>query len=250
MKEHELAALAVPDPATEWRILGSTNLFRMTGDMLHLISVLIILHKMVKLKSCHGLSLKSQLLYGLVFACRYIPSFIVGHQRVIYLIVMKLFFLSTSWFIVFLMTSRNPWKATYDRAMDNFNVWYLIAPTIILAALFHYDHNDTLDDVAEKLWTFSQYLEAVAIVPQLRMLWLLNSGTSSRHWDILTGHYVFCLGMYRAFYIMNWIYRYHTEGRYNFVDTTAGTIQTLLFADFFRTYLKGMAQLTKEVLPI
>lgn len=38
------------------------------------------------------------------------------------------------------------------------------------------------------LWTFSIYLEAVAILPQLVML--QNSGNV----DILTGHYVFFLG--------------------------------------------------------
>eukprot|EP01065_Artemidia_motanka_P041266 TRINITY_DN5320_c0_g1_i2.p1 TRINITY_DN5320_c0_g1~~TRINITY_DN5320_c0_g1_i2.p1 ORF type:complete len:149 (+),score=39.41 TRINITY_DN5320_c0_g1_i2:665-1111(+) len=148
------------------------------------------------------------------------------------------------------MTSKNPWKASYDRGMDTFKISYLVVPALVFAALFHTDRYDTLEDIAEKSWTFSQYLEAVAIVPQLRMLWLLQSGTSSRHWDILTGHYVFCLGMYRLCYILNWVYRYHTEGRISYVDAVAGSLQTLLFVDFFRSYLTAMASMRKEVLPI
>ena len=29
--------------------------------------------------------------------------------------------------------------------------------------------------------------------------------------DVMTWHYVFCMGMYRAFYLLNWIWRYMTQ---------------------------------------
>ncbi|KAL3344132.1 hypothetical protein AABB24_023527 [Solanum stoloniferum] len=54
-------------------------------------------------------------------------------------------------------------------------------------------------------WAFSIYLEAVAILPQLVLL------QRSGNVDNLTGQYVFFLGAYCAFYILNWIYRYLTE---------------------------------------
>ena len=29
--------------------------------------------------------------------------------------------------------------------------------------------------------------------------------------DVLTWHYVFCMGMYRAFYLLNWVWRFMTQ---------------------------------------
>lgn len=49
------------------------------------------------------------------------------------------------------------------------------------------------------LWTFSIYLEAVAIVPQLIVL------QRYREVENLTGNYIFFLGAYRALYILNWV---------------------------------------------
>jgi ER lumen protein retaining receptor len=51
-------------------------------------------------------------------------------------------------------------------------------------------------------WAFSIYLEAVAILPQLFIL--QRTGEA----EAITTHYLAALGVYRAFYIPNWIYRY------------------------------------------
>lgn len=61
--------------------------------------------------------------------------------------------------------------------------------------------------VMEVLWTFSIYLESVAILPQLFMVSKTGEAES------ITSHYLFALGSYRALYILNWIYRYYIEGR-------------------------------------
>eukprot|EP01061_Rhynchopus_euleeides_P042713 TRINITY_DN7450_c0_g1_i1.p2 TRINITY_DN7450_c0_g1~~TRINITY_DN7450_c0_g1_i1.p2 ORF type:complete len:259 (+),score=132.14 TRINITY_DN7450_c0_g1_i1:81-779(+) len=219
-------------------LIGHTNAFRMIGDMLHLLSVLIVLHKMLRMRSSSGISLRSQLAYAIVFTTRYIPT--LGRHTSLYLISMKFFFLLTSWYIVFLMRTRNPWKATYDKTLDSIRMRYLIIPCMVLALLFHYDRPH--HQVVEMLWTFSQYLEAVAIVPQLSLLTVtLEQG---KQWELITGHYVACLGLYRLFYILNWIYRYFFEGgHWNYVDSTAGIIQTLLFTEFFYTYFKGVKEL-------
>lgn len=225
--------------------LGHTNIFRLIGDMLHLLSVFIILHKMLKHRTAAGLSLKSQFAYALVFTTRYVPSFVYWEHATVYLITMKLFYLISSWYIVFLMRMKNPWKASYSAQMDSLKMRYLIVPCLLLAVLFHYDRPHL---VAEMLWTFSQYLEALAIMPQL--LLLTKQMENGEKWEIVTGHYVFTLGLYRMFYVFNWIYRYAMEARWNWVDTTAGVVQTLLFADFFYTYTKGIMQLGKDALPL
>jgi ER lumen protein retaining receptor len=82
------------------------------------------------------------------------------------------------------------------------------------------------------LWTFSIYLEAVAIVPQLILL--------QRHGEVenLTSNYVVLLGAYRGFYVLNWIYRAATEKSYHFIWLMfiAGMVQTALYVDFFYYY--------------
>ena len=62
----------------------------------------------------------------------------------------------------------------------------------------------------EILWTFSIYLESVAILPQLFMVQKTGEAES------ITSHYLFALGIYRFLYILNWIYRYYVEGKFNF----------------------------------
>lgn len=80
------------------------------------------------------------------------------------------------------------------------------------------------------LWTFSIWLESVAILPQLFML--QRTGEA----ETVTTHYLFALGTYRALYIPNWLFRYFTEGIFEPIPCIAGTIQTILYSDFFWIY--------------
>ncbi|OEL20088.1 ER lumen protein-retaining receptor [Dichanthelium oligosanthes] len=52
------------------------NVFRFAGDMTHLLSVVVLLLKIHTIKSCAGISLKTQELYALVFAARYLDLFV------------------------------------------------------------------------------------------------------------------------------------------------------------------------------
>lgn len=112
--------------------------------------------------------------------------------------LMKLFFISSSAYIVYLMRVR--FRATNDPALDTFQLLYLLGPSAALALLFNYSITWS-QFVPEALWAFSIYLEAVAILPQLFVLQRTGSA------ETITTHYLFALGLYRAFYIPNWIYR-------------------------------------------
>lgn len=84
------------------------------------------------------------------------------------------------------------------------------------------------------LWTFSIYLEAVAIFPQLVLL------QKTKVIETLTADYVGTLGAYRFFYILNWIYRYYIDDPlyYHPLVYVSGVVQTALYLDFFYYYLK------------
>ena len=85
---------------------------------------------------------------------------------------------------------------------------------------------------AQWLWAFSIYLEALAILPQLIVLQRFGEVEN------LTGNYIFMLGLYRALYIANWIYRAKTEPHYHthLITIISGVVQTALYVDFFYHY--------------
>lgn len=213
------------------------NIFRLAGDMTHLASVLVLLLKIHTIKSCAGVSLKTQELYALVFAARYLDIF--TNYVSLYNTVMKLIFLGSSFSIVWYMRYHKIVRRSYDKDQDTFRHYFLVLPCLLLALLIN--EKFTFKEV---MWTFSLYLEAVAILPQLVLL------QRTRNIDNLTGQYVFLLGGYRALYILNWVYRYFTEPHFvHWITWVSGLVQTLLYADFFYYYFQSWKNNQKLHLP-
>ncbi|XP_047044732.1 ER lumen protein-retaining receptor A-like [Lolium rigidum] len=213
------------------------NAFRFLGDMTHLFSVIVLLLKIYANKSCSGVSRKTQELYLAVFVARYLDLF--TDYISLYNTVMKLVFITTSAAIVWYMRRHPQVRRTYDREQDTFRHAFLAAAAFVLALIF----NDRFT-IREICWAFSIYLEAVAILPQLVLL------QRSRNVDNLTGQYVLFLGAYRAFYILNWVYRYFTEGHQSrWIPWIAGLVQTGLYADFFYYYFLSWKNNVKLELP-
>uniref|UniRef100_T1GPW3 ER lumen protein-retaining receptor n=1 Tax=Megaselia scalaris TaxID=36166 RepID=T1GPW3_MEGSC len=150
--------------------------------------------------------------------------------------LMKLIFLAASGATVYMMYVK--FKATYDHNHDSFRIEFLLAPAAILALLINHEFT-----VMEILWTFSIYLEAVAILPQL----FLVSKTGEA--ETITSHYLFALGSYRALYLLNWIYRYYSESHYDLIAIFAGIVQTILYCDFFYLYITKVLKGKKLQLP-
>ncbi|CAK9152638.1 unnamed protein product [Ilex paraguariensis] len=213
------------------------NIFRFAGDMFHLISILVLLLKIYATKSCTGISLKTQELYAVVFLARYLDLFTDFIS--VYNTVMKLVFIGSSLAIVWCMRYHRVVKRSYDRELDTFRHYFLIAASFVLALFVHEKFT-----TQEIFWAFSIYLEAVAILPQLVLL------QRSGNVDNLTGQYVFFLGAYRSFYIFNWIYRYFTEQKYSrWISSISGLVQTALYADFFYYYFLSWKNNAKLQLP-
>ncbi|XP_023517962.1 ER lumen protein-retaining receptor A isoform X2 [Cucurbita pepo subsp. pepo] len=213
------------------------NIFRFAGDMTHLISVLVLLLKIYATKSCSGISLKTQELYALVFLTRYLD--LLTDFISIYNTVMKLIFIASSLAIVWCMRVHPIVRRSYDKDLDTFRHYFLVAASFILALLV----NEKFA-FQEVFWAFSIYLEAVAILPQLVLL------QRSGNVDNLTGHYIFFLGAYRALYILNWIYRYFMETHFSrWIACIAGLVQTALYADFFYYYYISWRNKAKLQLP-
>ncbi|XP_063711601.1 ER lumen protein-retaining receptor 2-like [Symsagittifera roscoffensis] len=198
------------------------NVFRLCGDLSHLLAICLLLWKIWKSRSCAGLSGKSQVLFLLVFVTRYLDLFTTFISA--YNTCMKVFYIFASAATVYLIYFK--FKATYDSNHDTFRPEFLVVPVAGLAVLVNHDFS-----LLEILWTFSIYLESVAILPQLFMISKTGEAES------ITSHYLFALGMYRALYIFNWVYRYYNEGFFDLIAIVAGCVQTVLYCDFFYLYI-------------
>ena len=210
------------------------NLFRLVGDLSHLLAIVLLLLKIWKTRSCAGISGKSQALFLVVFVTRYLD--LLTNFVSLYNTVMKLFFIGSAAGTVYLMYFK--FKATYDGNHDTFRVEFLLAPAMLLAVVLNHEFS-----VMEILWTFSIYLESVAILPQLFMV------SKTGEAETITSHYLFALGSYRGLYILNWIYRYHYENFYDVIAIVAGIVQTVLYCDFFYLYVTKVMAGKKIVLP-
>ena len=202
------------------------DFFQFVADMLHLMSFFILIQKILKNRNCSGVSAKTQELYLIVFLTRYPDLFM--YIVSIYNTSMKLAFIGATLYILYLMRYKQPQCLTYQREQDEFpHFLYLLPAAGILTLLIH-----TKFQLFELSWSFSIWLEALAILPQLKML------TKMQEVENLTGNYVAALGLYRFFYILSWIWRYYQKPEIHWVKTLGGLVQTALYTDFLYYYWK------------
>merc|ERR1712072_746552 len=81
------------------------NIFRLAGDLSHLASILILVQKIQTSRSARGISFKSQCLYTAVFCTRYL-DLLTGPWPSFYNVFMKIFFIASSVYILYLMKYR------------------------------------------------------------------------------------------------------------------------------------------------
>uniref|UniRef100_A0A8C9ULA6 ER lumen protein-retaining receptor n=1 Tax=Spermophilus dauricus TaxID=99837 RepID=A0A8C9ULA6_SPEDA len=130
---------------------------RFLGDLSHLLAIILLLLKIWKSRSCAGISGKSQVLFAVVFTARYLDLF--TNYISLYNTCMKVVYIACSFTTVWMIYSK--FKATYDGNHDTFRVEFLVVPTALCS------HSLAFRQI---LWTFSIYLESVAILPQLFMV--------------------------------------------------------------------------------
>jgi len=206
------------------------NLFRIAGDISHYTAILTIFIKIISSQSCKGISGKSQILYLLVFLSRYIDLFF--HFISWYNTSVKIFFILSSLTNIYLVTIR--YRGTISSEVDNFRIEFLIGLAAILSLVINHQFA-----IFEILWTFSVYLESVAILPQLTVT---NQGKASEA-DSIIIFYLSALTSHKIFYILNWLYRYSNEGFYDSISMGAGIIQAAIYVNFFvMFFIKRLAE--------
>lgn len=102
---------------------------------------------------CAGVSLKTQELYALVFACRYLDIF--TYYVSLYNTIMKLIFLGSSFSIVWYMRYHKVVRRSYDKDQDTFRHYFLVLPCLLLALLIN--EKFTLKEVSKLYIVYSNY---------------------------------------------------------------------------------------------
>ncbi|KAG7666057.1 erd2 [[Candida] subhashii] len=211
------------------------NIFRILGDLSHLASIFILLYAIEQNRSINGLSLKTQVMYVLVYVTRYLDLFTKFYS--FYNSVLKVFFIASSIYTVYVMTYK--YQKTIKNDIDTFPVKYLVGASAVAGLIITHKYS-----IGEVVWSFSLWLEALAILPQLFILQRFGEAEN------ITTHYIFALGIYRALYIPNWIYRYFVEGHFDYVSVLAGILQTAIYSDFFYIYYTKVMKGKKFELPV
>ena len=108
----------------------------------------------------------------------------------------------------------NRFAATYDADKDSFGslapvppqlgVAFLIVPCFILACALHPNLNK--DFLSDMTWTFSMYLESLAVAPQLYMFAKQAGGAPI---EVLVAHCVAALGFARVVEMAFWLWSFH-----------------------------------------
>ncbi|GAA5879962.1 hypothetical protein JCM16303_004415 [Sporobolomyces ruberrimus] len=218
------------------RVMFQPNVFRFLGDVSHLFAVSFLIYKIHSQRSVRGLSFTSQLLYLMVYATRYFDT--LWYTTGTYNTAGKI-----AWFGA--LENENPKSSfvpadllrclmslsqisTHDIGLDSIRIEHLAGPCLVLAFFFNYILSPT-----EVLWSFSIYLEAVAILPQMFLSHKLrDEGTSE---DTFVS-YLSAMGIYRALYLLNWAPRWTREDYLDPIALCGGLVQTGLYIRFFALY--------------
>ena len=95
------------------------NVFRILGDVSHTASKCILIWAIHNNKSAEGVSLITQMLYIVVFLSRYLDIFWTPPQLYLWNFVLKIFYISSSIYIIILMTR------VYARTREREKGWRL-----------------------------------------------------------------------------------------------------------------------------
>ncbi|CAL0304316.1 unnamed protein product [Lupinus luteus] len=212
------------------------NLF-VAAEAVHSIGISVLIYKLMKEKTCAGLSLKSQELTAIFLAVRLYCSFVMEYD--IHTLLDFATFVTTLWVIYMI---RFKLKASYMEEKDNFAIYYVVIPCAVLALLIH---PSTSHHLLNRIsWAFCVYLEAVSVLPQLRVM------QNTKIVEPFTAHYVFALGVARFLSCAHWVLQVLDTRGHLLVALGYGLwpsmvliseiVQTFILADFCYYYVKSV----------
>ncbi|KAL8834952.1 MAG: hypothetical protein Q9170_003529 [Blastenia crenularia] len=187
--------------------------------------------QLLPLTESPGVSLITQILYAVVFCSRYLDLFWSNPKHLPWNFVLKLFYIGSSFYIISIMTQAFARTREKERAWKlggfSLGVSAAAAPLVLLVFRSWHPHYR----FHEVMWTFSEILESICVLPQLVLLRQTSVPT------VIDSFYLVTLGSYRGFYVLNWIVRFvGKERHFEPITTIFGIIQTAFYVDFAWVY--------------
>lgn len=212
------------------------NLF-VAAETVHAVGISVLIYKLIKEKTCAGLSLKTQELTAMFLAVRLYCSFVMEYD--IHTLLDSATLLTTLWVIYMI---RFNLKSSYMADKDNFPIYYVVIPCAVLSLAIH---PSTAHNIVNRIsWAFCVYLEAVSVLPQLRVM------QNTKIVEPFTAHYVFALGVARFLSCAHWVLQVlDTRGRlltalgyglWTSMVLLSEIVQTFILADFCYYYVKSV----------
>lgn len=215
---------------------SSWNVFRYVGDLVHLGGVCVLFLTIAKNKTVTGFSRKTQLIYCMIFVLRYLDLF--DHHQAAYLVCFKVTYIASSALALFLFSK---FRNSYEAHKDTMSLTAVLLPCFIASLILTNDYS-----IMEIAWTYSEFLEGFSMVPQY--IFSYRDGKSTDK-GVLT--YICCIGSYRVFYALNWIYKKIMVSYYNDIQSwIGGIVEILFFLDFLNFRLRGSSILRSLVLKV
>eukprot|EP00899_Mesostigma_viride_P023680 jgi/Mesvir1/4497/Mv03776-RA.1 len=210
-----------------------------TAEFIHWVGLLVLIYKLLKRKTCVGLSAKSQLATAAFLSVRLYCSFWMEYDTHT---LLDFCTLVCTGFVLFCMFSKL--RSTYQEELDSVKIRYVLVPCALLALVIHPTTPHSIVD--RILWAFCVYLEAVSVLPQLQMI------QNTKVVEPYTAHYVFSLGVARFLSCAHWLLQVvdpHSNllamlgsGAWPVVVLVSEIVQTFILADFCYYYVKSIAR--------
>ncbi len=211
------------------------------AESVHFVGIGFLGHKLVREKNCTGLSLISQDLTAVFLTIRlYCSAMMEGDWHTL---LDALTLAATLW-VVYSMRFIPHLRATYNREMDTVQALYVLVPCGITAIIAHPTTSHMY--INRLLWAMCVYIEAVSVLPQLRMM------QKAKVVERFTANYVFALGMARFLSCAHWMLQIF-DGQ-SYLSTAIGSglwpvmvllseiVQTFILADFCYYYVLSAAE--------
>lgn len=223
-----------PTTAVHW------DLLKYCGDICHLLSFIVLIYNMRKKKNCLGVSYRTQEIYLIIFLFRYSDIFFIK-QTSAWNLIFKFLYIGLCSYSIYLIRFQRPISVSYEAMLDKFPHRTILLPVAVLLGLVLQDYSiwGAQYPFYHKVYNITVVLEAMAIIPQLALLRRIQEI------EIVTGSYIFFLGIYRGIYLLSWVWRmveYHQYFASVYIKFIFGTIQFLLYGDFLINYIKSVRE--------
>ncbi|XP_071697902.1 uncharacterized protein [Rutidosis leptorrhynchoides] len=212
------------------------NLF-IAAEAVHALGIAVLIYKLATEKTCAGLSLKSQELTAIFLGSRLYCSFVMEYD--VHTLLDLATLAATVWVIYMMRFNLN---SSYMHEKDNVTNYYVVIPCAILSLVVHPTTQHHI--INRILWAFCVFLEAVSVLPQLRVM------QNTKIVEPFTAHYVFALGVARFLSCAHWILQVlDTRGRlltalgyglWPSMVLLSEIVQTFILADFCYYYVQSV----------